>query len=123
MKKTSIQFTVDAPILGYRQTTKKSMFHKDERERSMAYGRFKERVLILSIAAGLPNMGLATKERAPKLSVMIYWEKHPKIDWKNVYGAIEDSLWYTDDRYVKPGKYSGVEWDSGVEKAVVRVEF
>jgi hypothetical protein len=117
-----IQFTVESPILGYRQTTKKTMFHPKERARSMAYGEFKKRVLIMSIQAGLPNMGLAKKEKAPRLSVAIYWERNPKIDWKNVYGAIEDALWYEDDRYVKPGKFSDAIWDSGVEKAVVTVE-
>lgn len=122
MKKTSIQFVVEGPILGYRQTTKKTMFHPKERARSMAYGAFKQRVLLLSIQAGLPNMGLALKEKAPTLSVMVYWEKHPKVDWKNVYGALEDSIFYEGDRYVKPGKHSGVEWDSGEEKAVVTVE-
>lgn len=117
-----IEFVVEGPILGYRQTTKKTMFHKDERARSKAYGQFKNRVLITSIKAGLPNMGFAKEEKAPRLSVAIYWEKHPKIDWKNVYGAIEDSIWYDGDRYVKPGKFSDVFWGSGVEKAVVTVE-
>lgn len=118
-----VEFVVEGPILGYRQTTKKTMFHKNERARSMAYGQFKNRVLIMSIQAGLPNMGLAKKERMPRLSVAIHWAKHPKIDWKNVYGAIEDSLWYQDDRYVKPGKFSDVFLDTGIEKAVVTVEF
>jgi len=117
-----IQFEVEGPILGYRQTTKKTMFHPKERARSIAYGQFKERVLLTSMQAGLPNMGIAKKEKAPKLSVFLYWEKNPKIDFKNVYGALEDSLWYEDDRYVKPGKHSGVLWDSGVEKAIVIVE-
>lgn len=117
-----IQFEVEAPILGYRQTTKKTMFHPKERARSQAYGQFKERVLITSIKAGLPNMGLAMKEKSPKLSVLLYWKNNPKIDFKNVYGSIEDALWYQDDRYVKPGKFSDVFWDSGVEKAVVTVE-
>lgn len=117
-----IQFEIEAPILGYRQTTKKTMFHPKERARSIAYGQFKERVLITSIQAGLPNMGLATKEKAPRLSVVLYWEKNPKLDWKNAYGAVEDSIFYDGDRYVKPGKFSDVIWDSGVEKAVVTVE-
>ena len=117
-----VEFVVEGPILGYRQTTKKTMFHPKERARSQAYGEFKKRVLIMSIQAGLPNMGLAKREKMPRLSVAVHWAKHPKIDWKNVYGGIEDALWYEDDRYVKPGKFSDVFLDTGVEKAIVTVE-
>jgi len=117
-----IEFVVEGPLMGYKQTTKKTMFHPKNRERSKAYGQFKERVLITSIQAGLPNMGTAKKDKPPKLSVMVYWKNDARLDWKNVYGALEDSVWYEDDRYVKPGKFSGVEWDSGEEKAIVIVE-
>ncbi len=117
-----IEFVVHAPILGYRQTTKKSIFHKAERGRSMAYGQFKEKVLMLAVQAGVPNTGTALKERPPRLSVKVYWKKEPHIDWKNVYGSVEDSIWYNWDRHVIPGKYSDVIWDSGKEEAVVTVE-
>lgn len=117
-----IEFVVEGPLMGYKQTTLKSMYHSKNRERSHAYGQFKNRVLINSMQAGLPNMGLAKKEKPPKLSVMVFWKGDVRIDWKNIYGAIEDSVFYEDDSYVKPGKFSGVQWDSGEEKAVVTVE-
>lgn len=117
-----VEFTIDGPLQGYRQTTVKTMYHPKERARSRAYGMWKEKVLYLSIQAGLPNMGKAVKWKAPRLSVMLYWKKEPRLDWKNAYGAVEDSLWYENDRYVIPGKHSGVVFDSGVEKAVVTVE-
>lgn len=117
-----VEFVVEAPLMGYKQTTKKSMFHKDNRKRSHDYGQFKNRVLINSMQAGLPNMGLAKKEKPPKLSVMVFWKGDVRIDWKNMYGAIEDAIWYDGDSYVMPGKFSGVQWDSGEEKAVVTVE-
>jgi len=117
-----VEFVVEGPLMGYKQTTKKTMFHPKNRERSKAYGQFKERVLLTSIQAGLPNMGLATKGKPPKLSVKVFWKKDARIDFKNLYGSIEDSLWYQDDRYVKPGKFSDVQWDTGEEKAVVIVE-
>lgn len=110
--------------MGYRQTTKKSIFHPKERARSQAYGAWKEKVLILSVQAGLPNMGKADKARPPRLSVKIFWPRDVRIDFKNVYGAIEDSLWYLPqgDKHVKPGKFSDVVWDSGKEEAIVTVE-
>lgn len=116
------EFIVPGPVLGYRQTTKKSMFHPKERERSRAYGQFKERVLLLSVAAGMPNIGRAEKVRPPRLSVAVFWKKEPRIDFKNVYGAVEDALFYEWDRHVKPGHYSDVEWDSGKEELHVIVE-
>ena len=121
MKK--IEFLVAGPLLGYRQTTKKSIFHPKERARSQAYGAFKERVLILSMAAGFPNMGSATKEHPPRLSVFLHWKGEPRIDWKNMYGSIEDAIFYQWDRYVIPGRHSGVAWDSGCEEAKVTVEW
>jgi hypothetical protein len=108
--------------MGYRQTTKKSIFHPKERERSKRYAGFKERVLLLSIEAGMPNIGRATKENPPRLSVQVFWKREPKIDFKNVYGAVEDALFYEWDRHVKPGHDSDVEWDSGKEELRVIVE-
>jgi hypothetical protein len=117
------QFVVTAPILGYRQTTKKAMFHPNERDRSKAYGAYKEKVRILSIAAGLRCDGRAEKARPPRLSVEAFWKGEPKVDFKNVYGAVEDALWYTWDRHVIPGKYSNVQWDTGEEdRLLVTVE-
>jgi hypothetical protein len=98
------------------------MFHPKERARSRAYAGFKERVLILSIAAGVPNNGRATKEHPPKLSVKVFWKKEPRVDFKNVYGAVEDSIFYQWDRHVKPGKESDVTWDHGKEELHIVVE-
>jgi hypothetical protein len=122
MKK--ITFTIDGPLMGYRQTTKKSIFHPKERARSQAYGAWKEKVRLLAYAAGLPDLGMALREKPPRLSTHVFWKKGVLRDWKNVHGAVEDSLWYLPqgDKYVKPGKYSDVTWDSGVEKAIVTVE-
>jgi hypothetical protein len=117
-----IEFIVPGPLMGYKQTTAKTMFHPTQRARSKAYGEFKTRVLLLSMEAGLPNMGIALKERAPKFSVQIFWKREPRIDFKNVYGSLEDSIWYQDDRYVLPGCFSQVTWDSGREEAKVIVE-
>jgi hypothetical protein len=117
-----IEFVVPGPILGYRQTTKKTMFHPKERARSKAYGQFKENVRVLAYKAGLKLDGFAMKGKPPRLSVTLYWTKEPRLDWKNAYGALEDSLFYENDRYVIPGAYSDVIWDSGREEAIVRVE-
>lgn len=117
-----IVFTVPGPLMGYKQTTHKTMFHPKERARSKAYGQFKQRVLLLSMEAGLPNIGTALKERAPRLSVELFWEKEPRLDWKNAYGAIEDGIFYENDRYVIPGKFSDVHWNAGREEANVTVE-
>jgi hypothetical protein len=108
--------------MGYRQTTKKTMFHPKERERSKRYGRFKERVLLLSLVAGMPNIGRATKEHPPRLSVKVFWKKEPRIDWANCYKSAEDSLFYEWDRHVKPGSESDVVWDCGKEELQIIVE-
>ncbi len=120
-----VTFTIEGPLQGYRQTTKKSILHPKERDRSKAYGAWKEKVLILAIAAGARLKGMATMEDPPRLSVHVFWKGAPRIDWKNLYGAVEDALWYAPqgDRYVKPGKFSDVTWDSGKEEALVTVEF
>jgi hypothetical protein len=119
-----VEFTVPGPLFGYRQTTKKTIWHPAERERSKAYGAFKEKVRILAFAAGLPNWGgVADRERPPRLSVYVRWKGEPRIDWKNLYGSLEDSLWYEQDRHVIPGKHSGVTWSCGQEEAVVTVEW
>lgn len=47
----------------------------------------------------------------PKLSVFAHWKTAPLLDWKNLYGAIEDAL-FENDRCVIPGRYNGAEWDA-----------
>lgn len=116
------EFLVPGPVLGYRQTTKKTIWHPKERERSKRYGAFKQKVLLLSMEAGMPNIGRATKEKPSRLSVQVFWKKEPRIDWANIYKGVEDSLWYERDRHVKPGHDSDVTWDSGKEELRVIVE-
>jgi hypothetical protein len=118
-----IEFIVPAPLLGYHQTTKKTMFHPKERARSEAYGQFKKNVLLLSMMAGAPNIGHATKEMGMRLSVEIFWKVNPVRDWKNVYGAIEDGIFYEQDQFVRPGKWSDVHCDTGREEAKVTMEW
>lgn len=117
------EFVVPGPLLGYKQTTRASMFHPKNKARSIAYGRFKEKVLTLAFEAGMPNIRKATKERPPYLSVILYWNKNPRIDYKNMYGSLEDGVFPDGDRYVKPGFHSDVHWDSGKEEAIVIIEF
>lgn len=117
-----VEFIVPGPLMGYRQTTSKTIWHPKERARSKAYGQWKKNVLILSMQAGLPNMGRAEKENPPRLSVEVFWKKEPRIDWANCYKSCEDAIFYEWDRHVIPGKYSGVIWDSGREEARVIVE-
>lgn len=121
-----IVFTIDGPLMGYKQTTKNSIFHPKERERSKRYGAWKEKVRILACAAGIPLTGHAATMRViPRLSVHAFWQTSPHLDWKNLYGAVEDSLFYLPqgDRLVRPGKYSDVTTNAEREEAVVTVEF
>jgi hypothetical protein len=122
MKK--ICFVIPGPLMGYKQTTKRAMFHPNERARSEAYGQWKEKVRMLAYAAGLRITGMSEKEHPPRLSVHVFWKSSTRIDWKNVHGAVEDSIWHLPqgDRYVRPGKYSDVTWDAPVEQAIVTVE-
>jgi hypothetical protein len=121
-----IQFTIDGPLMGYKQTTSKSIFHPKERERSKRYGAWKEKVRILAVQAGIPLTGHAAMMKTiPRLSVHAFWQTSPKVDWKNVYGGIEDGLFWLPqgDRLVRPGKYSDVTTNSEREEAIVTVEF
>lgn len=120
-----IQFVIDGPLQGYRQTTRKSILHPANRKRSKAYDAWKEKVRILAVAAGLRLLGAADMSKPPHLSVQVFWKGTPRIDWKNLYGAVEDALWYAPqgDRYVKPGAHSDVSWETGKEEALITVEF
>jgi hypothetical protein len=108
---TIIRFTIEPPILGYRAS-----WTRHDRK----YRAYKERVLILAMAAGQPNEARANG--LVKLSVVAYWKGKPKLDWKNVYGAIEDALWYEDDRLMRPGAYSDSVPFCGEEKVNVIIE-
>jgi hypothetical protein len=63
----------------------------------------------------------AIKEVRVWLSVQVFWKRSPRIDWKNMYGGIEDAL-FSEDRYVIPGKYNDVVWDNGYECAFIFIE-
>lgn len=112
-----IKFTVPAPLLGYRSSTRRSLYSKRNRK----YAEFKRKVLALAMEAGWKCQTEAIKDVPPYLSVSVRWKKNPRVDWKNLYGAIEDALFY-EDQFVKPGKHSDVEWDTKVEEALVIVE-
>lgn len=78
------EFIVPGPLMGYWQTTVKTMVHPKARARSKAYGTFKNKVLLLSLEAGAPNLGRAEKKNAPRLSVDLFWKKEPRLDWKKL---------------------------------------
>lgn len=101
-----ISFRVEAPILGYRASTKRAFDPK--------YKEYKNRVLIEAMAVGYVGKCVALKEAPPFLAVKVYWKKNPRIDFKNVYGSVEDGL-FSEDSYVLPGPDSGVWWDHGEE--------
>lgn len=111
------KFTVPGTLYGYRSSTVRSLHLK----KNVKYSEFKNRVLALAMEAGWKCKAVALKDIPPYLSVHVRWRKDPRIDWKNVYGAIEDAL-FSEDRFVKPGRFSDVEWDCGVEEAIVVVE-
>lgn len=111
--------------MGYRQTTRKTMFHPKERARSKAYGEWKGKVLALAISAGFKNTGMSLMDAPPRLSVHVFWKGATKIDFKNLYGAVEDAIFYLPqgDRYVRPGRYSDVTWGAPREEALVTLEW
>lgn len=114
----AITFTVPGPLFGYRQTTRHSLWLP----KNIKYGNFKKKVLLLAMEAGWACHAVALKEYEVRLSVIVRWKKEPRIDWKNVYGALEDAC-FSEDRYVKPGKQSDVFWDTGKpEEATVILE-
>ena len=96
----------------------------------LALTAYKEKVLIEAVEKGkwmadydgkyLRPSVVALKDRVVRLSVKPYWNKSPRIDWKNVYGLVEDAL-FAEDRFVKPGKRSDVAWDTGEGKERVQV--
>lgn len=139
MKLRQITFKVPAPLFGYRSQTRAGLFKKHMERRGIKlrrkdtgekYAQYKQDVLYLAIQAGwTPGIhkgkvvgAVATYEHPVRLSVIVRWKKGPRIDWKNIYGGIEDSLWH-EDSFVKPGKKSDAIYYAGVEEAEVIVEF
>lgn len=109
-------FEIPGPLMGYRQATRRSLWTKENRK----YGAWKGMVLALAMQEGFRTSD-TSRENAYRLHVSVFWKGAPRIDWKNVYGAIEDALW-TRDRYVRPGMMNDWWLDTGRECAVVRVE-
>lgn len=114
----TLTFLVPGPLYGYRQTTRYSLWLP----RNAKYAQFKKNVLYLAMEVGWKGHVQALKEWPPLLSVAVRWRKGPRVDWKNIYGAIEDAL-FVEDRHVKPGAKSAVEWDTGIEEARVTLEY
>lgn len=115
-----VEFRVDAPLLGYRASAAR-VFERGPWSKVPKYKAFKERVYLLALQAGFPGGHEVDPEHPPRLSVSIYWKGKPRVDWKNVVGALEDSLW-RQDRYVVPGEFS-VCYGCGEEYAIVRICF
>lgn len=115
-----IVFIVDGPLKGYKASAA-AVFKKDPMAKLPQLAAFKERVQWTAIAAGWRHRE-PTADRPVRLSVVPYWHGAPRIDWKNVYGLIEDAL-YHQDRYVLPGSESDVLFDHPQpEHAVVVIE-
>lgn len=109
------RFAIEGPLLGYRASMRRAFDPK--------YKAFKERVGWLAIQAGIPT-NLDPKEVRVALSVFVYWKNKPRIDWSNVYKAVEDGL-FTQDRYIQPGGFNGFNCKARPEECaevVVEVE-
>ena len=118
-----IHFRLDGKLWGYAQTTRATIHSKDPKVRARIEKRvaFKEYILLTAMEAGFTGKCEALKSCPPYLSVHVYWNKNPRIDWKNIYGLIEDSL-FSPDQFVKPGRKQGLTWDCGEEYAEVWIE-
>lgn len=117
---TRICFIVDGPLKGYKASAA-AVFKKDPMAKLPQLAAFKERVLWTAIAAGWRHREPSAAAPA-RLSVVVNWHGAPRIDWKNVYGLLEDALW-PQDRYVFPGKESDVvPFSPDPEHAVVTIE-
>lgn len=115
-----IEFVVDAPLLGYRASAAR-VFERSSGSRVPKYRVYKDKVYLLALESGFPAGHEVDPGNPPELSVDIFWARTPRVDWKNVVGAIEDALW-RQDRYVKPGRFC-VSHGCGREYAEVRIVF
>jgi hypothetical protein len=106
---SSFGFTIDGPLKGYKASVA-AVFKKDPMAKLPQLAAFKERVIWTAIAAGWRHRE-PTASAPVRLSVVVNWHGAPRIDWKNVYGLIEDALW-PQDRYVLPGRHSDVKYES-----------
>ena len=103
-------FKIDGPIWGYRQGRKEA-FRPERVE-------YKRRGRLIANTQGVPDdLG---REDLVRLSCWIFWKKRQRIDWKNVVGLVEDSL-FKDDRRVFPGRHDITE-HAGIECVSVILE-
>lgn len=116
MKVQEFHFVVEPPILGFRSSASSRRDGLGRRRGGAfdpRYRGYKERVLAAAMQAGYRPKPIDGKRRKMQLGVHPVWEGAPKLDWKNVYGAVEDAL-VRRDRYVQPwGAYCGVQWRCG----------
>lgn len=110
LKKQVYAFRVDGPLMGYRASLRRAFDPK--------WIEFKNRVKLLAFGAGC--YGLDPVKEHLWLSVEIFWNKKPRVDWKNIVGGIEDAV-FPHDRYVRPGVFSW-HMNAGEEYAIVTVE-
>lgn len=109
------RFTVEGPLLGYRASIRRAFDPK--------YVQFKKKVAVLALEAGFDARKIDPMKQEVKLSVWAFWKNTPRIDWKNLYGAIEDSVFF-QDRWVRPGSLNGFSTRNGrpAECAEVMIE-
>ena len=119
---STYKFVLDFPLRGYRKSTipvktRKLVMRYGQpqnqvvRVNAREYTQFKNSVLALAMEQGFRQF-TPTIDRPAWLSVVPYWTEGPRIDWKNVYGAVEDGL-FPEDRCVIPGAFSDVKWGTG----------
>lgn len=107
---------VPGKLMGYRRPRDKDANYKK-------YTAFKSLVLTLAMEKGWRGRTASLMEIPVRLSVLVRWKNNPRSDWSNIFKSIEDAL-FEQDRYVKPGKESDVEWNTmKVEEAVVTIEY
>lgn len=111
----SITFTVPGKLMGYRRPRDKDANYKK-------YTEFKNYVLLLAMESGWKGRIDSLMETPVRLSVLVRWNNNPRSDWSNIFKSIEDAI-FSQDRYVKPGQKSDVEWNAKIEEAVVTLEF
>lgn len=106
------RFTVEGPLKGYRASIRAAFDPK--------YRQFKDRVSALALEAGFIASRFDPEEVEVYLSVFAYWKRRPRIDWKNLYGAVEDAVW-NQDRWIRPGPINGFNVNSGRPSEVAEV--
>lgn len=106
------RFIIPGPLYGYRASLKRA---HDPR-----YKAFKRDVRMIALSAGVPD-NVDPKVQKVRLAVIPHWKRNPRIDWKNVYGAVEDAI-FEQDRWVYPHPDNDFYPATGSEEAEVVVE-